>query len=760
MRRFLNLVQKIVITLAQSGLRGLYRKAVASIRFRIALFRGSSAPGYEKKHFMDVLFINGCTLPHPTRYRVSHQKEQLLAYNITSDDVYYEDLTLELIKYYRVFVFFRCPFTDTIGEFIDISKKNNKTVLFDIDDLVIDRKYTDQIEYLKTMSEEDKRQYDDGVLRMQKVLRLCEGAITTTERLASELSNYVPEVFINRNTASERMVELSESAVEGRDVLPFKEESQESDKKLRKKIQQAKLHHQRRQDQVRIGYFSGSITHNSDFQHILPVISGLMQKHENLYLYVIGELTIPEELKRFQKRIVYNGFLPWEQLPELIASVDVNLAPVQVTIFNEAKSENKWVEAGLVKVPTVASNVGAMKRMILAGETGFLCDTLEEWEGALERLITDGQYRKLIGEAAYQQVKKNCITISTGYELAQYIRSKMKPNIAFVLPSLSISGGVLVALRHALILKKAGYDVLLISEGNEKNDAVLDQQTILSIPRNSTGIFGSFDSVVATLWSTVSFVRLYPNITNRFYLVQMYEPDFYKNGEQLKIQAKQTYSVGSGLNYITISKWCMKWLREDFRKLSNYAPNGIACEDFFPVEREFRNNRVCILIEGNSEAFYKNVDESFHITNQLDPQKFEIWYMSYQGKPKNWYKVDRFLNNISYDKVPDVYRQCHILLKTSIHESFSYPPLEMMSTGGFVVVVPNEGNLEYLQDGKNCLMYRQGDFSEGVEAIERICNDEALRQILLEGGLETAQLRDWTNLTQSILALYNSCLED
>lgn len=32
--------------------------------------------------------------------------------------------------------------------------------------------------------------------------------------------------------------------------------------------------------------------------------------------------------------------------------------------------------------------------MIENGVTGMLCDNIQEWENALERLITDKQYRK------------------------------------------------------------------------------------------------------------------------------------------------------------------------------------------------------------------------------------------------------------------------------------------------------------------------------------------------------------------------------
>ena len=141
---------------------------------------------------------------------------------MASDEVFYTDLSLDMVRTYRVFIFYRCPYTETIGEFISIAKQLNKKVLFDVDDLVIDRKYTDTIKYVSEMKKEDKAVYDEGVVLMGKTLRLCDGAITTTERLAEELKKYVPEVYINRNVASDRMAQVSEWAVYDRDVLPYK----------------------------------------------------------------------------------------------------------------------------------------------------------------------------------------------------------------------------------------------------------------------------------------------------------------------------------------------------------------------------------------------------------------------------------------------------------------------------------------------------------------------------------------------------------
>ena len=83
--------------------------------------------------------------------------------------------------------------------------------------------------------------------------------------------------------------------------------------------------------------------------------------------------------------------------------------------------------------------------------------------------------------------------------------------------------------------------------------------------------------------------------------------------------------------------------------------------------------------------------------------------MSYHGKPKEWYRVDKFLSKIPYKNVKSVYQQSDILIKSSYRESFSYPPLEMMETGGFCIVAPNDGNVEYLRNEENCLFYKLGD---------------------------------------------------
>jgi len=716
-------MKKATSTLRYEGVGSLVKKTVSYTK------RQLKRPVFNQRIYKDVLFINGCTLPHPTRYRVEHQLEQLHFSGYSCDIVFYEHLNLDMLKYYRAFVFFRCHHTPLIEEFILKAKYFNKKVFFDIDDLVIDVDYVKDIKYLKTLNKHEYDLYIDGVQRINKTLLLCDAAITTTERLAEELQKYVPHVYINRNVASEKMVELSHNAL---------------------KDGPAKIG-----EKVYLGYFSGSITHNDDFNMIVPALAQVFEKHVNVYLKVVGILDIPESLKNYADRIVSEPFTDWTNLPKIIASVDINLAPLEDSIFNEAKSENKWIEAALVQVPTIASNVGAFQRMIEHNVTGILCNSPEDWSKYLEELITSKELRERIGKAAYQKVLRDCITVNTGYSLYQIIEGYLNENIAFVLPSTQISGGVNVVINHCKILKERGKDVTIISMAEDSSNIIEADGTELNVVSGANCLVQAhFHKMVATLWTTVSFVESYPKIKDKYYLVQGYETDFYQYGHVFRIWANLTYNSFAGIKYVTISKWCEDWLKSKYNRSAKYARNGLDTNLFRFTKRDF-DGKIRILIEGSSEDRIKNVDESFRIVSKLDPEKFEVWYLSYNGKPKDWYRFDKFLHKVPYSSVSNVYSSCHILIKSSLMESFSYPPLEMMATGGIAIVAPNDGNIEYLIHEENCLMYEPRNIDDAVKQIMRVCTDSQLREKIIANGLEVAKSRDWRNIQDEILALYD-----
>lgn len=725
------LTAKLKKAVAEEGIGGL------AGRMKGYLARAKKEKEFQREKsrvYRDILFISGCNeqLPHPHRYRVVHQMEQLEAGGYTCDTVYFQELKSWMVRCYGAFVIFRCPMTDTLREFATMAKQMNKPLWYDVDDLVIDTKYTDQIPFLDRMQPEERQAYDQNVRNMGELLSLCDAAVTTTAALAEELKQYVPEVLINRNCASDEMLLLSEA------VLKEKQKKNEADGTAKK---------------VRLGYFSGSATHLDDIEMIVPVLKQLLGKNPNLELLIVGILELPVELKLFASQIQMEGFVDYQKLPERIASVDINLAPLTDTIFNRAKSENKWVEAALVQTVTAASNLGAFAEMVQDGEDGVLCRDEAEWLEKLQWLIDDEPARKAIAGRAYGRCSRECVTIFHATGICEWVERHWNLRCAFVLPAMEISGGIRVALLHAEMLVKAGAQVSLFTlEGEAEWYHEGDFHfPVLSAEREK--LQGTLDLAVATMWNTAEFVEQSSKIRKKKYLVQNFEVGFYPPGSPYRIATSATYRMRSPMEYVTISKWCQNWLREEYHTEAVYLPNGID-PSFYPKRGRDLQGKIRILIEGDCSAEHKNVDESFRIVEQLDLEKFEIWYMSYNGNPKSWYRVDRFLHRVPYEKTPEVYAACDILLKTSLLESFSYPPLEMMASGGYVVAVPNGGNLEYLKDGENCILYPQGNLAEAKAAIERILTDAELRKKLDTGAEETVKERNWKRIEPQILEQY------
>ena len=81
--------------------------------------------------------------------------------------------------------------------------------------------------------------------------------------------------------------------------------------------------------------------------------------------------------------------------------------------------------------------------------------------------------------------------------------------------------------------------------------------------------------------------------------------------------------------------------------------------------------------------------------------------------------------------------------------------LEMMATGGVVVVAKNGGNQEYVKHRYNALVYNPGDLKQAATYIEELTSSKKTRETLIHGGLETAKKRNWDNYIDQIVELYN-----
>lgn len=340
-----------------------------------------------------ILLIDGVEniIPQCTRYRVLNKAEQLRKHGFEVKVVNLSDFQLSMAQNASHIIIYRSPISPELLRLCHLAKDYGKPVFFDIDDLVFDTVYTDQLSYTQGLNQVEKGNYDAGVRNYGYMLENCDGAITSTNQLQEELKKYQSTVLLNRNLASDELISISSQFL--------KDYSQVS-------------------DVVKIGYFSGSISHNENFELIKPAIKQLLKKYSNVQLHIVGILDIPKDMKPFGNQIVTHDYVDWDKLPALISEVDINLAPLVDSIFNRAKSEIKWIEAALVKVPTVASKIGAFSDEVVDGGTGLLA-TDDEWFDKLESLVLSLELRQKLAESAYRAVLENC-TLSKKDEMVTY----------------------------------------------------------------------------------------------------------------------------------------------------------------------------------------------------------------------------------------------------------------------------------------------------------------------------------------------------
>jgi glycosyltransferase involved in cell wall biosynthesis len=83
------------------------------------------------------------------------------------------------------------------------------------------------------------------------------------------------------------------------------------------------------------------------------------------------------------------------------------VAPLKNTIFNEAKSELKYIEYTALGVPGVYSDLPPYNSVVKDGFNGLLAKNSAEWELKLEKLILDQNLRIKIVENAQKDIKKS-----------------------------------------------------------------------------------------------------------------------------------------------------------------------------------------------------------------------------------------------------------------------------------------------------------------------------------------------------------------
>ncbi len=552
----------------------------------------------------DVIFCIGCWEGESKRYRVYNLAEGLERMGFRVHVMPYQNVA-KLAQNNVIassVVLFRAPYDLAIecDIFLSYAKMMGIKVVFDVDDLVFEPEIVEQIDGFKMLSHTEQSQYIDGVHRYRELLLAADLVTVPTAYLRERVERLGKSAAVIPNSINyaqlELAAELANQPKEPREV-------------------------------VRIGYFSGSHTHQADFAQCADALLRVMSDFSQVEFRIVGFLDLDGRWDSMRDRIERLGFQPYKSMLRTLSECDINIAPLDLSsIFCHGKSELKFFEAGLLGIPTIASATDTYQRVIEDGVNGLLVRSSNEWVVALQKLVKAPELRTEIGAKARETamhrfaIQAVATTASKIYGLELIPKAKGpvavsqpavnqlstlksgKLHISWVIPGLIIGGGGhRNILRAAYFLTQFGHQVSLYFIGTEKDPEVIKRQIQQHFyPINCAvhlfeGKIYPCDVVFATHWSTVSAAMTARGIAKDImYFVQDFEPAFSPMGSEY-VLAENTYR--QGLYHITSGPWCELMLRRDF--------NAVADHFQFPVDRSIYYPRVRTKANRNLVFFAK-----------------------------------------------------------------------------------------------------------------------------------------------------------
>lgn len=254
---------------------------------------------------------------------------------------------------YDAFIFSRPRFSRRLLKIVDKLSQGNKLFIADYDDLLFDPEAADCAPHV-LMGLASSHSVAIRFREYQKALELFPIVVTATQPLADAALKISPEsnIKVVYNGLSQRWVNNATrfSFTKSTNI---------------------------------IGYFPGTRSHNHDFGLVAKSLADHLHDHPQTRLMIVGSLDFDIDLFPKQQLMRHSG-VEYDQLPALIKSCSVTLAPLADNAFNQCKSGLKFFESAIYGVPIIASPIPDMQRF--SGASIDLASHSSEWLGALVKI--------------------------------------------------------------------------------------------------------------------------------------------------------------------------------------------------------------------------------------------------------------------------------------------------------------------------------------------------------------------------------------
>ncbi len=163
--------------------------------------------------------------------------------------------------------------------------------------------------------------------------------------------------------------------------------------------------------------------------YTIQAVSQLVADHPNLHLYIGGDGVDQDKLRldnlieslRLQNHVTLLGEVkkPFDWMAAATAFVQPSIEEGFGLVF---------VEAGACKTPTIATQVGGIKDIIVQEETGILVppENVKALTNALQRVVTDKELATNMGNQAYSRIAKH-FTINQMVEKYDRVFNQLVP---------------------------------------------------------------------------------------------------------------------------------------------------------------------------------------------------------------------------------------------------------------------------------------------------------------------------------------------
>jgi tetratricopeptide (TPR) repeat protein len=151
--------------------------------------------------------------------------------------------------------------------------------------------------------------------------------------------------------------------------------------------------------------WGGSRAHDDDLAAIVPALGGVLERHPEVDVALMGEPGIEEAFAGLPAdRVALTPPGSGEDYARFLDGVDIGLAPLLPTEYNRCRDDGRYLEYAAHGVLAVCADLEPYRGPVRPGHTGFLFRDAGELETVLERVLVDAELRASVTAAASREV--------------------------------------------------------------------------------------------------------------------------------------------------------------------------------------------------------------------------------------------------------------------------------------------------------------------------------------------------------------------